>query len=157
LFEFLVSSDGRRIAYNPLSDSSLLAFETYLLSMVLSYALLKLGYEVLHATAVMVDGEALALLGPSGHGKSTLAAAFLSAGCPVLRRRHRDPKEPHRQKKLPPCIPRGQVFPRNSPTFLAFSVLRRPDDPLSHQALVPPFRAALLAHARSSPRRVHVV
>src|SRR5579863_1529286 len=84
LFEFLVSPDGRRIVYNPLSNPSVLAFETYLLSMVLSYALLKLGYEVLHATAVVVDGAVLALLGPSGHGKSTLAAAFLGLGYPVL-------------------------------------------------------------------------
>jgi len=38
----------------------------------------------LHASAVVVDGRILALLGAKGAGKSTSAAAFARAGYPVL-------------------------------------------------------------------------
>ena len=51
---------------------------------MLSFSLLSLGYEPLHATAVVVDGEAVAFLGDCGYGKSTLGAAFLARGFPLL-------------------------------------------------------------------------
>jgi hypothetical protein len=137
LFEFLVSPDGRRIAYNPLSESSLLAFETYLLSMVLSYALLKLGYEVLHATGVIVDGEALALLGPSGHGKSTLAAAFLSAGYPVLTDDLLVLMETPEGIMIPPGIPRIKLFPETATRLLPFPVAGEPMNPLTDKLVIP--------------------
>lgn len=38
----------------------------------------------LHASAVLIDGAAVAFTGPSGIGKSTLAAAFAAAGYPVV-------------------------------------------------------------------------
>jgi hypothetical protein len=137
LFEFLVSSDGRRIAYNPLCEASLPALETYLLSMVLSYALLKLGYEVLHATAVIVDGEALALLGPSGHGKSTLAAAFLSAGYPVLTDDLLVLMETPEGIMIPPGIPRIKLFPETAARWLPFPVTGAPMNPLSDKLVIP--------------------
>jgi len=84
LFEFLVSADGRRIACHPLADGSAEAFHTYLSSQVLSFALVKQGIEPLHATTLVADGAAFGLLGSSGHGKSTLAAAFLTRGCRLL-------------------------------------------------------------------------
>jgi len=39
---------------------------------------------VLHASAVVIDGRAIAFLGPTRRGKSTLAAAFAKAGYPFL-------------------------------------------------------------------------
>ena len=42
------------------------------------------GALVLHASAVSGDGVALAFLGPSGRGKSTLAAGFARHGHPFL-------------------------------------------------------------------------
>ena len=84
LFEFLVSADGRRIACHPLNGTSRKAFHTYLLGQVLSFALLKHGVEPLHATAVVIDGEAVGFVGDCGYGKSSLAAAFLQAGHPLL-------------------------------------------------------------------------
>jgi len=137
LFEFLISPDGRRIAYNPLSKPSILAFETYLLSMVLSYALLKLEYEVLHATAVVVDGAALALLGPSGHGKSTLAAAFLSAGYPVLTDDLLVLAESQDGILIPPGIPRIKLFPETAARFLPFPVAGEPMNPLTNKLVIP--------------------
>jgi hypothetical protein len=42
------------------------------------------GDVVLHASAVVVDGQALAFLGPSGIGKSSLAGGFVAAGTDLL-------------------------------------------------------------------------
>jgi len=84
LGEFLVSSDGRRVVCVPASAASPESFQVYLLGQAISYALVKSGFEPLHATAVEVDGEAIAFLGLSGYGKSSLAACFLAAGHVLL-------------------------------------------------------------------------
>jgi len=87
LFEFLVAADGRRIVARPLPGLARmpLAFETYLLGQVLSFALIARGLEPLHATAVVVvGGGAVGFLGDCGRGKSTLGAAFVRAGHALL-------------------------------------------------------------------------
>lgn len=84
LFEFLISPDARRIEYLPLDAATEESLTTYLLGQVLSFSLLSRGGEPLHATAVVIDDEAIAFLGDCGYGKSTLGAAFLARGCPVL-------------------------------------------------------------------------
>jgi hypothetical protein len=60
------------------------ALFTYLLGHCLTFCLLARGIEPLHATSVAVHGKAIALLGDSGYGKSTLAAALLARGCAML-------------------------------------------------------------------------
>lgn len=45
---------------------------------------LQTGYLVLHACAVLVDGHAMAILGHSGTGKSTLATYLASNGLPLV-------------------------------------------------------------------------
>ena len=57
---------------------------TYLLGPVLGFVLRLRGVVCLHASAIAVDGCAIALLGHGGIGKSTGAAAFAQAGYPVL-------------------------------------------------------------------------
>lgn len=84
LFEFLISADGRTIDYRRLEHATVESLRTYLLGQVLSFSLLSLGYEPLHATVVVIDGEAVAFLGDCGYGKSTLGAAFLARGFPML-------------------------------------------------------------------------
>lgn len=84
LFEFLISPDGRTIEYHRLREATNGSLTTYLLGQALSFSLLSFGYEPLHATAVVVDGEAIAFLGDCGYGKSTLGAAFVARGFPVL-------------------------------------------------------------------------
>jgi hypothetical protein len=84
LFEFLVSSNGCQIVGRPLAPCSLESFTTYLAGPVLSFALLRRCEEPLHATAVVVDGQAIGFLGDSGYGKSSLAAAFVAAGYRLL-------------------------------------------------------------------------
>jgi len=51
---------------------------------VFSFALVKMGYEPLHAATVVVDGRAVAFLGASTFGKSSLATCFVASGFPLL-------------------------------------------------------------------------
>jgi hypothetical protein len=84
LFEFLVSPDGRRICYRPLEAGTPDSLTVYLLGPVLSFSLIALGIEPLHGTATVIDGETVVFLGDCGTGKSTLAAALLARGLPLL-------------------------------------------------------------------------
>ncbi len=82
--EFLVSGDGRLITCGHLSDAPGESFQVYLLGQALSFALVRSGFEPFHATCVVVDGAAVAFMGDSGFGKSSLAAYFLNAGDRLL-------------------------------------------------------------------------
>jgi hypothetical protein len=84
LFEFAVSPSGRAIAARQLDGASPETLRAYLLGQVVSFALVRRGIEPLHGTAVVLAGGAVAFLGDSGYGKSTLGAAFLREGCPIL-------------------------------------------------------------------------
>lgn len=84
LFEFVIAPDGRRIEYRTLPGSTRAALETYLFGQVLDFALLKQGKEPLHSTALALQDTAVAFLGDSGMGKSTLAAACLVRGFKML-------------------------------------------------------------------------
>jgi hypothetical protein len=80
LFEFLVTPDARRIFARTFGDTHDEALLAYLLVDALSYSMVRLGREPLHATAISTGRRAAAFLGASGDGKSTLAALFLQAG-----------------------------------------------------------------------------
>ena len=82
--EALISKNGRSIACRPFRQTDSESFHVYLLGQALSFALVKSGFEPLHATAVAVEDRAVAFLGDCGFGKSTLAAAFLQAGHRLL-------------------------------------------------------------------------
>jgi hypothetical protein len=83
-FEFLISSNGRLILGRSLTEHSREPIHTYLLGQALSFALIKQGFEPLHATVVSIDGGAVAFLGESGYGKSSLGASFVQAGHQIL-------------------------------------------------------------------------
>ncbi len=82
--EFVVSADGRRMLCRRLDSAEPASFHVYMLGQALSYALVQQGLEPLHATAVVLDGEAVAFLGGNAFGKSTLAACFLARGGRML-------------------------------------------------------------------------
>lgn len=78
----VVSADGARIAID--ADGSAPDTAHLLLHQVLPLAVSRLGRFVLHACAVETPHGAVALIGDSGVGKSTLAAAFCSRGFPLV-------------------------------------------------------------------------
>jgi hypothetical protein len=84
LFEFLVTPDARRIHARILNDTHEEALLAYLLVDALSFSMVRLGWEPLHATAVVTPHGAAAFLGESGDGKSTLAALFVHGGFKLL-------------------------------------------------------------------------
>ena len=151
LFEFLVSSDGRAVHCRALDRADSESFQTYLLSQVLSCALIKQGLEPLHATAVVIGGAAVALLGASGQGKSTLAAALVGAGGRVLT----DDLLIVRQLGGVMCgfpgPPRIKLFPQAARRFLPNEAALAPMNPQTDKYIValPP------SHVHNSPAPMH--
>lgn len=82
-FEFLIPQDGRSITCRPLTPRGIDAFHTHL-GPSLSFAMINLGFEPLHSTTVVIDGQAVALMGDCGYGKSSLGASFVKAGYRLL-------------------------------------------------------------------------
>jgi hypothetical protein len=75
---------GREIVVDAAGGADEPAVRDCLLGPALALALMQRGRLVLHATAVVVDGHAVAFVGASGAGKSTTAAAFHAQGCRLL-------------------------------------------------------------------------
>jgi hypothetical protein len=149
LFEFLVSADGSRLTACPTSDISYEALLTYLLGHVFSFALLKRGFDPLHATAVMVHGGVVGFLGDSGYGKSSLAAAFLQAGYPIVTDDLLVMTEKENGLWVYPGIPRIKLFPEIASVFLGSQVMGTPMNPLTRKLVIPLDRP--LAHQDVAP------
>lgn len=79
-FDVEVSADGRRARCVLAPGVDRRSIEANLLNIVIGTALTLQGEEPLHATAIDLGGVAVALLGASGAGKSSLAAHLLSRG-----------------------------------------------------------------------------
>jgi len=137
LFEFLVSSDGRRIACRELNGSSFESFHTYLLGQVLSFVLLKHGIESLHSTAVVIDGKAVAFLGDCGYGKSSLGAAFLQAGHRLLTDDLLVLKEEGNRFAAYPGPPRIKLFPNIARSLLGERVNGTPMNSETSKMVIP--------------------
>jgi hypothetical protein len=116
--EFLVSADGVRIAYRRDENASVESFQVYMLGQALSFALVKQGFEPLHATAVVVGNEAVAFLGSHAFGKSTLAACFLEAGYRLLTDDLCVLQEARNGLLAHPGPPRIKLFPKMASRFL---------------------------------------
>jgi hypothetical protein len=84
MFHFLISPAGNHVLYGLLAEATLESFQTYALGRIFSFALVKMGYEPLHAATVVVNHRAVAFMGASGFGKSSLAACFVASGHPLL-------------------------------------------------------------------------
>jgi len=82
--EFVVNSEGTEIWGSWPESLTLEDAATYLLGPVMGFVLLLRGVVCLHASAIVVGNEAIALLGPAGSGKSTTAAAFANQGYSIL-------------------------------------------------------------------------
>ena len=83
--EFLVDNAGTRVwATWPNDSLTLEDTATYLLGPIMGFVLLLRGFVSLHACAVAIDDQAIAIVGPAGSGKSTTAAAFADQGYAIL-------------------------------------------------------------------------
>jgi hypothetical protein len=135
--EFWVSADGRRIVCRQWSDASDESFHVYLLGRSISFALVKLGIEPLHATAVVVDGEAIAFLGDSGYGKSSLAAGFVAAGYSILTDDLLVLRKLSQGFLAYPGPPRVKLFPQMARMVLGSSVDGTPMNTLTRKLILP--------------------
>ena len=82
--QFVVDRTGSHIWAKWSAASTLFDTVTYLMGPLLGFVLRQRGVLCLHASLVAVDGQALALLGPVGSGKSTTAAALAQRGYGIL-------------------------------------------------------------------------
>jgi hypothetical protein len=82
--EFLIDAAATKLwaRYSP--ELCLEDMTVYLLGPVLGFVLRRRGVTSLHASAISLQGRAVALCGPAGAGKSTTAGAFALRGIPVL-------------------------------------------------------------------------
>jgi len=81
---FVVERQGREVWGDWPENYTLEDACTYLLGPVLGFVLRLRGVTCLHASAVTVDQQAIALVGSPGAGKSTTAAAFAHRGFSVI-------------------------------------------------------------------------
>ena len=82
--DFEVDANGGSIRCRPVPDVSQTTVEHLYLNQVVPLALSKQGYLVFHSSAVEIDGVAVAFMGRSGRGKSTLAGLLASEGHRVV-------------------------------------------------------------------------
>jgi hypothetical protein len=76
---YLVSPDGRRVVGAPPAGPAW-RWERLVLAQVLPLAAVLRGKDVLHASAVALEGRAVAFMGRSGAGKTTLAGRIIANG-----------------------------------------------------------------------------
>jgi len=82
--QFVIDRSGSEVWAEWSSPLTLEDTATYLLGPVLGFVMLLRGVVCLHASAIAIGNEAIALVGPAGSGKSTTAAAFAERGYSVL-------------------------------------------------------------------------
>ena len=82
--EFVVDGAGTQIWAEWPEQLTLEDATTYLLGPIMGFVMLLRGVVCLHASAVAIESDAIALLGPAGAGKSTTAAAFAERGFSIL-------------------------------------------------------------------------
>jgi hypothetical protein len=81
---FAVERRGREVWADWPENYTLEDACTYLLGPVIGFVLRLRGVTCLHASAIAIDGQAIALVGSPGAGKSTTAAAFAQGGFSVI-------------------------------------------------------------------------
>ncbi|MCP4044222.1 MAG: hypothetical protein GY731_20090 [Gammaproteobacteria bacterium] len=108
--QFLINRDATELrAYWP-DNLSLEDTATYLLGPVLGFILRLRGKICLHASVIVVDKSAVALLGPAGSGKSTTAAAFSMQGHSIMADDIACLDERHEDFQVLPAYPRLRLW-----------------------------------------------
>ena len=135
--EVYISRNGRSIACHPFPHTDSESFYVYLLGQALSFALVKGGFEPLHATAVVLDDKAVAFVGDCGSGKSTLAAGFLQAGHRLLTDDLLLLQKTTRGILAYPGPARIKLFPKVAGQFLADASTGVPLNPKTQKQIIP--------------------
>jgi len=81
---FRISRDGARVVACWPRSTSFQDVTSNFLGLVLGFVVRLRGTICLHASAVLVEGSAVAFLGPGGYGKSTMCACFAAEGDPLI-------------------------------------------------------------------------
>jgi hypothetical protein len=84
LADYVVRVEQREIRCYPKPDTTIETIRHLLLDQVIPLVLSSQGKIVLHASAVATPEGAIAFIGNTGRGKSTLAASFIKRGFPLL-------------------------------------------------------------------------
>ena len=79
----LLSADARRLRCAP-GNAGEEAWQRLLIAQVLPFAAVLSGLEVFHASAVVIDGHAVAFVGPSRSGKTSVALELCRLGASFL-------------------------------------------------------------------------
>jgi hypothetical protein len=113
------------------------AFQTYLLVDALLFALVRMGREPLHATAVHTPGGVIAFAGESGLGKSTLGALFVRAGHQLVTDDMLVLVPESGGLVALPGPPRLKLYPEIADRILDAGYRGLPMDPTSEKLLIP--------------------
>ena len=84
LADFFIAADTTRIDCYPVAGTPLDTITHLLLDQVLPVVLSRAGHMVVHASAVATPAGAVAFVGSSGRGKSTLASSLALQGFPLV-------------------------------------------------------------------------
>jgi hypothetical protein len=100
-----VSVGQQGVELFPAQETTYQSLFAYYAVYILGFLLHHRGHLTLHASAVEVDGSAVAFMGPKGMGKSTTASVFYNRGHRVL------------SDDMIACRPRLEEVPRTDPGF----------------------------------------
>jgi hypothetical protein len=108
---FAVERRGREVWADWPENYTLEDACTYLIGPVIGFILRLRGVTCLHASAVVIDERAVALVGSPGAGKSTAAAAFARCGFSVIADDVVALEEGGKKFLVPPGYPRVNLWP----------------------------------------------
>ncbi|MDJ1176800.1 hypothetical protein [Roseofilum capinflatum] len=109
--QFIIDRQGTEVWGTWPEELTLEDTATYLLGPVMGLVLRLRGVTCLHASAIAVGDRAIAIVGRSGAGKSTTAAAFAELGYPILSDDIVALVEPDNQILVQPAYPRLRLWP----------------------------------------------
>jgi hypothetical protein len=104
----------------------------------MSFALLQMGDEVLHATVIETSGQAIGFLGNSGTGKSTLASYFLRNGSRLVTDDLLRVTFQHQTVIAHPGPQRLKLLPESAAQFLPEATCTVPMNPFTTKKLIVP-------------------
>jgi len=134
LADFQLAQDGGRIRCRPVLGVAAATVRHLYLNQVLPLALCQQGKLVLHASAVEIGGEAVACVGVSGRGKSTLAASFATGGYRFLSDDGLVVEPVAGEPHVVPCHPSIRLWEDSQAALVGAGARRAPPLPFTSKA-----------------------